>query len=183
MEQRLKDEEEGKTLGRSYKTGEKELAAIDNSLSREREEKLRDAGEVYGEEGARKIDAIYQKYYDEYMKIWQDPDSSKTSKQQASMQLRQQVNEQLEQIQKDPQLQEARVNRQVDSSLSQIMKDPSVQQASPEQRAALEQHARPILREMYEKVNEIVASDLPDAEKQKRLQQVQAEAQRKLSGQ
>lgn len=183
VEQRLKDEEEGKTLGRSYKTGEKELAAIDNSLSREREEKLRDAGEVYGEEGARKIDAIYQKYYDEYMKIWQDPDSSKTSKQQASMQLRQQVNEQLEQIQKDPQLQEARVNRQVDSSLSQIMKDPSVQQASPEQRAALEQHARPILREMYEKVNEIVASDLPDAEKQKRLQQVQAEAQRKLSGQ
>ena len=63
------------------------------------------------------------------------------------------------------------------------MKDPSVQQATPEQQAALEQHARPILREMYEQVNQVMASDVPDAEKQKQIQQIQATAQRKLSGQ
>lgn len=181
--QRLKDEEEGKTLARSYRTGEKELAAIDNSLRQERNEKLKTAGEVYGQEGARRIDAIYQKYYDDYMKIWQDPDSSRTDKQKASMELRQGVNKELDQLQNDPQLKEARVNRQVEGSLSQIMKDPSVQQATPEQQAALEQHARPILREMYEQVNQVMASDVPDAEKQKQIQQIQATAQRKLSGQ
>ena len=181
--QRLKDEEEGKTLARSYKAGEKELAAIDKSLSQERQEKLQTAGKVYGEDGARRIDAIYQKYYDEYMKIWQDPDSSKTDKQQASMQLRQDVNKQLEEIQNDPQMQEARLNRQVDTSLAQIMQDPGVRRASAEQKAALQEKARPVLREMYEKVNEVMASDLPDAEKQKQIQQIQASAQQKLAGQ
>ncbi len=181
--QRLKDEEEGKTLARSYKAGEKELAAIDKSLSQERQEKLQTAGMVYGEDGARRIDAVYQKYYDEYMKIWQNPDSSKTDKQQASMKLRQDVNKQLEQIQNDPQMQEARLNRQVDSSLAQIMKDPGLRGASAEQKAALQEKARPVLREMYEKVNEVVASDLPEAEKQKQIQQIQASAQQKLAGQ
>ena len=183
VEQRLQDEKEGKILGRSYRTGEKELAAIDNSLRQERDEKLKTAGEVYGEEGARRIDAIYQKYYDDYMKIWQDPDSSRTDKQKASMELRQGVNKELEQLQNDPQLKEARLNRQVDSSMAQLMQDPNVQKATPEQKAALEKQARPILREMYEKVNQVVASDLPEAEKQKQIEQIQAEAQRKLAGQ
>lgn len=183
IEQKLQDEEDGKTLGRSYKAGEKELAAIDHSLNQERKEKLQIAGQIYGEEGARKIDAIYQKYYDDYMKIWNDPDSSKTSKQQASMKLRQDVNKQLEEVQNDPQMQEARLDRQVESSLSQLMQDPNVSRAPAEQQEALAQKARPVLREMYQKVNEIASSNLPDAEKQKRMEQAQAEAQRKLSGQ
>ena len=183
IEQKLQDEEDGKTLGRSYKAGEKELAAIDHSLNQERKEKLQTAGQIYGEEGARKIDAIYQKYYDDYMKIWNDPDSSKTSKQQASMKLRQDVNKQLEEVQNDPQMQEARLNRQVESSLSQLMQDPNVSRAPAEQQEALAQKARPVLREMYQTVNEIASSNLPDAEKQKRMEQAQAEAQRKLSGQ
>lgn len=183
IEQKLQDEEDGKTLGRSYKAGEKELAAIDHSLNQERKEKLQTAGQIYGEEGARKIDAIYQKYYDDYMKIWNDPDSSKTSKQQASMKLRQDVNKQLEEVQNDPQMQEARLDRQVESSLSQLMQDPNVSRAPAEQQEALVQKARPVLREMYQKVNEIASSNLPDAEKQKRMEQAQAEAQRKLSGQ
>ena len=99
------------------------------------------------------------------------------------MELRQGVNKELDALQKDPQLQEARVNRQVDTSLAQIMKNPNIQQASPEQKAELEKRARPVLREMYEKVNQVMASDVPDAEKQKQIQQIQAEAQRKLSGQ
>ena len=183
VEQKLKDEEEGKTLGRSYRAGEKELAAIDQSLTQERDEKLRTAGEVYGEEGARRVDGIYQKYYDEYMKIWTDPDSSKTAKQQASMKLRQDVNRQLEQVQNEPQMRQARLERQVESSLSQLMQDPGVSRASAAQKAALEEKARPILREMYERVNDILASDLPDAEKQRRIEAAQAQAQRKLSGQ
>lgn len=183
VEQKLKDEEEGKTLGRSYKAGEKELAAIDQSLNQERNEKLRTAGEVYGEEGARRVDGIYQKYYDEYMKIWNDPDSSKTAKQQASMKLRQDVNRQLEQVQNEPQMRQARLERQVESSVEQLMKDPGVSRASAAQKAALEEKARPVLREMYERVNDILASDLPDAEKQRRIEAAQAQAQRKLSGQ
>ena len=99
------------------------------------------------------------------------------------MKLRQDVNKQLEQIQNDPQMQEARLNRQVDSSLAQIMKDPGLRGASAEQKAALQEKARPVLREMYEKVNEVVASDLPEAEKQKQIQQIQASAQQKLAGQ
>lgn len=183
VEKKLKDEEEGKTLGRSYKAGEKELAAINHSLNQERNEKLRTAGEVYGEEGARRVDGIYQKYYDEYMKIWNDPDSSKTSKQQASMKLRQEVNRQLEQVQNEPQMRQARLERQVESSMEQLMKDPGVSRASPAQKAALEEKARPVLREMYERVNDILASNLPDAEKQRRIEAVQAQAQRKLSSQ
>ncbi len=183
IKQQLKEEEEGKTLGRSYRASQAELTAIDNSLNQERNEKLQTAGQVYGEEGARRIDAIYQRYYDEYMKIWNDPDSSRTMKENASKELRKEVNKQLEQTQNDPQMQQARLNRQVESSLEQIMKDPGVRRASAEQKAALQEKARPILREMYEKVNQIVASDLPDEEKQKQLEQVQAQAQQKLSGQ
>ena len=183
VQQRLQDEEEGKILGRSYRTGETELKAIDQSLKQERDEKLKTAGEVYGEKGARRIDAIYQKYYNDYMKIWQNPETSKTDKQQATMELRQGVNKELDQLQNDPQLKEARISRQVDSSLSQIMQDPNVQKASAEQKAALEQHARTVLREMYEQANQVMSSDLPEAEKQKQLQQIQATAQRKLAGQ
>ena len=183
VEQRLKDEEEGKTLGRSYRASKDELAAIDNSLVEERKEKLQMAGQIYGEDGARKVDELYQRYYDAYMKIWSDPDSSKTSKQHAAMKLRQDVNKQLEQIQNDPKMQEMRLNNQVESSLQQMMNDPGVQRASPEQKAALQEKARPILREMYEEVNKVVASNLPDAEKQKQLERIQAQAQQKLAEQ
>ena len=177
------DEEEGKVLGRSYRASPAELKAREKSLNPNRQENVQKAGEIYGAEGARRVDAIYEKYQNEYMKIWQDPDSSKTDKEEASNKLRQSVNEELDNLQNDPQLKEARVNRQVDTSLAQIMKDPNIQQASPEQKAELEKRARPVLREMYEKVNQVMASDVPDAEKQKQIQQIQAEAQRKLSGQ
>ncbi len=177
------DEKEGKVLGRSYRASPAELKAREKSLNPNRKENVKKAGEIYGEEGARRVDAIYEKYQDEYMKIWQDPDTSKTDKEDASNKLRQSVNKELDDLQNDPQLKEARLNRQVEGSLSQIMQDPNVQQATSEQKAALEQHARPILREMYEQVNQVMASDVPDAEKQKQIQQIQATAQRKLSGQ
>lgn len=177
------DEKEGKVLGRSYRASPAELKAREKSLNPNRKENVKKAGEIYGEEGALRVDAIYEKYQDEYMKIWQDPDTSKTDKEDASNKLRQSVNKELDDLQNDPQLKEARLNRQVDTSLAQIMKDPNIQQASPEQKAELEKRARPVLREMYEKVNQVMASDVPDAEKQKQIQQIQAEAQRKLSGQ
>ena len=125
------------------------------------------------------MDAVYQRYYQEYMRIWNDPETSRTEKQQASMNLRQEVNNEIDQIQRDPALQQTRVTRQVDAQMSQIMD--SMSGASPEQKDAVEQRARPILTEMYERANEIQNSNLPEDEKQRRLQRVQEDAQRQLS--
>ena len=89
------------------------------------------------------------------------------------------VNNEIDQIQRDPVLQQERVTRQVDAQMTQIMNGMSG--ASPEQREAIEQRARPILTQMYERANEIQNSNLPEDEKQRRLDRVQEEAQRQLS--
>ncbi len=175
----LEAEESGQKQVRVYRASEEELTAIGTSLSQERQEKVQAAGSLYGAEGAQRMDAVYQRYYQEYMRIWNDPETSRTEKQQASMNLRQEVNNEIDQIQRDPSLQQARVTRQVDAQMSQIMD--SMSGASPEQKDAVEQRARPILTEMYERANEIQNSNLPEDEKQRRLQRVQEDAQRQLS--
>ena len=179
VERALEAEENGQKQVRVYRASEEELNAIGTSLSQEREEKVQAAGSLYGAEGAQRMDAVYQRYYQEYMRIWNDPETSRTEKQQASMNLRQEVNNEIDQIQRDPALQQTRVTRQVDAQMSQIMANLSG--ASAEQKEAIEQRARPILTEMYERANQIQTSNLPEDEKARRLQRVQEEAQRQLS--
>ena len=175
----LEAEESGQKQVRVYLADENELTAIGTALSQEHQEKVQAAGSLYGEEGARRMDAVYQRYYQEYMKIWNDSKTSRTEKREASMTLRQEVNNEIDQIQRDPVLQQERVTRQVDAQMTQIMNGMSG--ASPEQREAIEQRARPILTQMYERANEIQNSNLPEDEKQRRLDRVQEEAQRQLS--
>ena len=63
------------------------------------------------------------------------------------------------------------------------MRDPSVAQLPAEQKQALRSHAHDVLAATFEKIDKINASNLSNAEKQKQIQQAQAEAQRQLSGQ
>lgn len=181
VQNRLKDEEEGKTLGSRYRPSEEEMTAIDQSLRQERDEKLQAAGAMYGEDGARKIDQIYQRYYDQYMKIWNDPETSKTEKQSASFKLRQGVNQELENLQQDPKMQQERVTRQVDGALNQMMQDPAFANASDEAKNAWQQHARPVLEQMYTDINDVMNSNLPEAEKQRRVEALQQRAQAAMS--
>lgn len=96
-----------------------------------------------------------------------------------AMELRLKVNQDIQSRQDSPQMKEARVNKQVDA----IMRDPSVSQLPAEQKQALRAHAHDVLAATFEKIDKINASNLSNAEKQKQIQQAQAEAQRQLSGQ
>ena len=71
----------------------------------------------------------------------------------------------------------------VDTTLGHIMQDPALQNASPEQREAFKEHARPVLEEMFEKATQIEESNLSEPEKRRQLQALQDQTQRRLSGQ
>lgn len=179
--QRLRAEEEGEAPVRVYHTSKNELEAFNHSLETESREMIQTATQMYGKEGAEKIENIYKDYHQKYMEIWNNPETSKTEKQQASMELRQGVNNKLNEIQKDPAMKEAQVRTQVDASLNQMMRDPSLQDASPDARENFERKARGVLTNMYRQVNEVMGSDLSDEEKQRRVQQIQQQAQEQLA--
>ena len=182
VQNRLKDEKEGKTLASRYRTSKEELAAFDESLKKERKEIFQDAGAMYGEDSARKIDQTYQKYYDEYMKIWNDPETSKTEKKSASFKLYQGAKQDLENLQQDPKMQQERVTRQVDGELNQMMQDPAFANASDEVKSAWQQKARPVLEEMYSAINDVVNNgNLSEAEKKRRIEALRQRAQAAMS--
>ena len=86
--------------------------------------------------------------------------------------------------QKSPEMKALRENRQVESSLQQLMQDPGFAQATPEQKTAFVQTARPILQEMYSKANAIVDDpNLSDEQKEQQIKALQEQAQRQLMGQ
>ena len=105
------------------------------------------------------------------MKIWNDPETSKTEKESASFKLRQGVNQELENLQQEL------VMRQ----LNQMMQDPAFANASDEEKNAWQQHASHVLEKMYTGINDVMNSNLPEAEKQRRIESLQQRAQAAMS--
>lgn len=78
-------------------------------------------------------------------------------------------------------MQQERVTRQVDGALNQMMQDPAFANASDEAKTAWQQHARPVLEQMYTGINNVMNSNLPEAEKQRRIEALQQRAQAAMS--
>lgn len=181
VEQALKDEAEGKTLAKEHHFDEKTIATAANDLKRERDEKLELAGRIYGEAGSAAVNAIYDRHEARMSEIMQS-DWPLTVKQQKIMEVRQETNAEIAALQKTPKMKEAREQGQVNSTMAQLMQDPGVAHASPEEKAAFEAYARPVLQDMFHRINAISDSDLPDDVKQRQIAAVQDRAQRQLSG-
>lgn len=182
VEQALKDEAEGKTLPKEHHFDEKTITATANDLKRERDEKLELAERIYGEEGGAAVNAIYDRHEARMSEIM-NSDWPLTVKQQKIMEARQQTNAEIDELQQTPKMREAREQGQVNSTMAQLLQDPGVANASPEEKAAFEAYARPVLQDMFHRINAISESDLPDDVKQRQIAAVQDRAQRQLSGQ
>lgn len=181
VEQALKDEAEGKTLPTEHHFDEKTITAATNDLRRERDEKLELAERIYGETGGAAVSAIYDRHEARMSEIMHS-DLPFTVKQQKIMETRQQTNSEIAALQKSPEMREAREQGQVNSTMAQLMQDPGVANASPEEKAAFEAYARPVLQDMFHRINAISESDLPEDVKQRQIAAVQDRAQRQLSG-
>ena len=179
VQRQLADEEGGKVLPRKHKMTDAQLNAVRGDLQQQRNSLVGNAQQIYGEAGAREIDALLQKYQQDYMELANNQEISAAEFDKKAMELRLKVNQDIQARQDSPQMKEARVNKQVDA----IMRDPSVAQLPAEQKQALRSHAHDVLAATFEKIDKINASNLSNAEKQKQIQQAQAEAQRQLSGQ
>ena len=179
VQKQLADEEQGKVLPRKHKMTDAQLNAVRGDLQQQRSSLVGNARQIYGENGAREIDALLQKYQQDYMELANNQEISAAEFDKKAMELRLKVNQDIQARQDSPQMKEARVNKQVEA----IMRDPSVAQLPSEQKQALRTHAHDVLAETFEKIDKINSSNLSNAEKQKQIQQVQAEAQRQLSGQ
>lgn len=180
--QALKDEEEGKTLPKEHRFDEKTIAATSADWQRERNEKLELAERIYGEAGGAAVSAIYERHEARMSEVMHS-NLPLSAKQQKIMEIRQDTNAQIEALQKSPEMREAREKEQVNSTMEQLMKDPGVANASPEEKAAFERLARPVLQDMFQRINAVSESDLPAGEKQRRIAALQERAQRQLSGQ
>lgn len=181
VEQALKDEAEGKTLPKEHHFDEKTITAAANDLKRERDEKLELAERIYGETGGAAVNAIYDRHEARMSEIM-NSDWPLTVKQQKIMEVRQETNAEIAALQKTPKMREAREQGQVNSTMAQLMQDPGVANASPEEKAAFEAYARPVLQDMFHRINAISESDLPEDVKQRQIAAVQDRAQRQLSG-
>lgn len=180
--QALKDEEDGKTAPVKHHYDQNAISATAQTLQREHNEKFEMAQRIYGEAGGAAVNAIYDRHEARMSEIM-NSDWPLTVKQQKMMEVRQQTNAEIAALQKTPKMKAAREQRQVDSTMAQLMQDPGVAKASPEERAAFEAYARPVLQDMFHRINAIAESGLPDEEKQKQIAAVQDRAQRQLSGQ
>lgn len=181
VEQALKDEEEGKTLPKEHYFDEKTIAAASADLQRERSEKLELATRMYGETGGEAVSAIYDQHEARMSEVMHS-NLPFSAKQKKMMEIRQDTNAQIEALQKSPEMREAREQEQVNSTMEQLMKDPGVVNASPEEKAAFERLARPVLQDMFHRINEVSDSDLPTDEKKRRIAALQERAQRQLGG-
>lgn len=179
--QAIKDEEEGKTLPTLHHYDDKTIQTVTADVQRERNEKQELAVRIYGEEGGAAVSAIYDRYETRISEIL-NSDWPLSVKEQQKMEARRQANEEIEALQKSPQMREARQREQVETQLARLMQDPGVRNASPAEKAAFEEHARPVLDNMFRRLNEIAESDAPDDVKQDQMAAVQDWAQRQLSG-
>lgn len=182
VEQALKDEEEGKTLPVNHHFDDKTITATTQDLRRERAEKLQTAQQIYGEAGGAEVNAIYDRYEARMNEIM-NSDWPLSVKQQEIMKARQSTNAEISALQRTPKMREAREQEQVNSTMEQLMQDPGLANATPEQREAFERRARPVLQDMFQRINEVSESNLPDDEKQRRIAALQDRAQRQLRGQ
>ncbi len=172
------NEESGKTLPRRYVLPESMKENFRGGIQQDQREKVEMATQIYGKQGAKLMEDLYARYAAKAESIMNDPETSRSQKMKALMQARQETNQAIMEIQKRPEM----VKLRVESTLDNLLQDPGLSKATDEQKEAFKETARPVLEEMFNQINEISSSDLPDKEKQAQIKAAQEEAQRKLTG-
>ena len=174
----LANEQSGKTLPKRYVLPEETKTEFRKGIETDKDEKVQLATQIYGKQGAALMNDLYARYAAKAEEIMNDPETSRSEKMDALMKARLETNKAIMDIQRRPEM----VNLRVESTLDNLLQDPGLSKASDEQKEAFKETARPVLAEMFNKMNEISASDLSEQEKQAQLKAVQEEAQQKLTG-
>ena len=139
---------------------------------------------MYGSAGAELVNQVYNRYYNEATRIMEDEETSLLEKQQQLMDARKKANEEIERIQNSPEMKRLREDKQVNETMQQLLKDAAFTQATEEQKEQFEKTARPILHDMFARINEVTANpNLTDDQKKQQIQAIQQQAQRQLAGQ
>lgn len=172
------NEESGKTLPRRYVLPEDTKKEFRAGIQKDQTEKVQLATQIYGKQGAALMDELYARYAAKAEAIMNDPETSRSQKMKALMAARQETNQAIMDIQKRPEM----VKLRVESTLDNLLQDPGLSKATEEQKEAFKETARPVLEEMFNQINTISSSDLPEKEKQVQIKAVQDAAQRKLTG-
>lgn len=175
------DEAQGKTVPVVYRASQPEVDSRVADVLKQKESILPKVQPMYGQEGAQRVEKIYQSYEQEVRDLWEDAQTTYEEKIRRQEEARQKANRQLEELQRSPEMRQALENNQVETALTQIMQDPSLANASAEERAALENAARPILRDMYAEINAL-PENLSPQERDRKIKEIQQQAQQRLSG-
>lgn len=175
------DEAQGKTVPVVYRASQPEVDSRVADVLKQKESILPKVQPMYGQEGAQRVEKIYQSYEQEVRGLWEDAQTTYEEKIRGQEEARQKANRQLEELQRSPEMRQALENNQVETALTRIMQDPSLANASAEERAALENAARPILRDMYAEINAL-PENLSPQERDRKIKEIQQQAQQRLSG-
>ena len=176
---RAQEEQAGKRVAQVFRMSKEDQDAYISNM----EQKIiqpRQQNDVlaYGEEGAKQFKPVYDRYLQEIKQIVADEETSQDEKEAALQQASENAKKEITRLKNTPQMRE----QQVSTALDRIFQDPSLKKATPAQRQAYEQFARPILSEMFEQAAQIEQSNLSEPEKRRQLKALDEETRRKLSG-
>ncbi len=146
-----------------------------NQVAAQTDEMLQRVQQTFGEEGRTRLTPIVEEYRQRVADIMASKETSVDRKNEQLAQVNREMNDKYK---------TEVVELQVNEQLTQMFQNPALAQVSAQERAELEQQARPILKDMYERAQVIMENaDLTPAQREQQLKQLEAEAMRKLTGQ
>ena len=169
IDQERQAQEEGKSLPMPYVPSNKEIEKRESQIP-----SSQDLQNSLGPERAAVYETFYAPYRQEVDKILRDTETSRDEKNEQLLRAHEKLQKQLQ----DPKTQ----NQLVDATLNQFVRESDLSRATPEQKEAFKETARPILQQMYQEQIEISNSDLPDTEKKRLLEESRQRAMQQLSG-
>lgn len=168
-------EENGEILSTSVQYSKEQQADYNNRVFKDTEKILQGAADTFGDQARAELEPAITKYRKEVSKIMANPETTLEEKNQLLLEANRELNnERREKV----------VDMQVNKQLEDMFQNPALANVSPQEREQFERQARPVLRDMYSRANDIMENpDLTEPQKEQQLQRLQEEAMRQLSGQ
>ncbi len=168
-------EENGEALPVAVSYSKEQQDEYNGKVFESTEPILQGAQNLFGEQGRAELEPVVQNYRTEVSRIMANPETTLEEKNQLLLEANQKMNNERK---------EKVVNMQVEKQLEDMFQNPALANVSPQEREAFERQARPVLRDMYSRANDIMENpDLTERQKEQQLQALQEESMRKLSGQ
>ena len=170
----------------AYKASKAEQNVHQKDAAARTQKVLDGATQIYGKEAATQFEGPIREYNDTVKQIWANPETSAKEKKELEDKAVEKFNRQVQEIQRKPEMQDRLATKQAESHLQELKKENPAffKDATPEQVAAFEEYARPILKDMYTQLNDVEMNDkLSTQQKEQEKQKIRQAATRKLSGQ